>query len=195
MAKLTWNAPTIDKEYKEAVGKGVTKASIELANLIKREVGRKSSAPGTPPAVGTGGLRRSWRAKATLFFATLIRGGVRSNSPYAAIHEFGGTITPKKSKYLVIPMNIEARNLLRRYGTVRRVPDLFVLKTGKGLYLAHRRRKGKGKAKGKKLQVLFALKKSVTLPPRPYVRPVLKRYRDVIRQTVQGEILAERSRI
>jgi HK97 gp10 family phage protein len=43
---------------------------------------------------------------------------VGTNLEYAAIHEFGGTIVPRKAKFLAIPLTDEARP----YGSPRKVP-------------------------------------------------------------------------
>jgi phage gpG-like protein len=79
---------------------------------------------------------------------------VGTNVEYAAIHEFGGTIQPKKSKYLAIPVGTYR-------GSPQKYADLKLRKTAGGnLVMVD----GGG-------TVQYVLKKSVTVPARPYLRP------------------------
>lgn len=78
---------------------------------------------------------------------------------YAAIHEFGGTIVPKKAKFLTIPLTDAARNVdgARSWpGKLKAVINA----SGQGGVLLDEN----GTAQ-------FALTKSVTMPARPYMRP------------------------
>ncbi|MEK4131994.1 hypothetical protein NYE67_20480 [Solibacillus sp. FSL W8-0474] len=77
----------------------------------------------------------------------------------AYVHEFGTTITPKKGKYLTIPVHRSAKN--KRAGDF---PDLFFVPTDNGNGLLAR---NKGKDQ---LEVLFVLVKSVTIPERAFLR-------------------------
>jgi len=123
------------------------------------------SKPGQPPAYQTGALFRSVKKrKVARGMATKARGEIIITSKYAKIHEFGGKILPKKAKMLAIPINAQADGLLLTYGRTRNIPNLFVYKAKSGgLFLA--------RSEDKELEVLFALKDSVYMPPRPFVRP------------------------
>lgn len=77
-----------------------------------------------------------------------------TNIEHAAIHEFGGTIKPKSSKYLAIPVGTYK-------DSPRNHPGLKLRKTGGGnLVLVT-----------KAGVVQYVLKSSVEIPARPYLRP------------------------
>lgn len=100
---------------------------------------------------------------------------------YAAIHEFGGTIVPKKGKFLTIPLTKVARGVgAREYpGKLRAVVngEKGVLRDESGV-------------------AQYALVKRVTIPARPYLRPAFDEHKgeamddfigalnDIIRQAV-----------
>ena len=94
--------------------------------------------------------------------------------PYAAIHEFGGDITPRNARFLTIPLSDEFRGR-----SARDFDDLFVKKIGGKLFLV-RNRKGGG------LQFAYVLRSSVHIPPRPYMRPALKQKQDDIVKIISG---------
>lgn len=78
--------------------------------------------------------------------------------PYAAIHEFGGVIKPKNAKYLTIPQDPFF------VGKRAREFDLSVVRAKSGnLYLVQ---KNTG-------VFAYLLKKSVTMPARPYLSPAM----------------------
>ncbi|MFT9493415.1 hypothetical protein [Anaerosolibacter sp.] len=77
----------------------------------------------------------------------------------ARVHEFGMTITPKNKRYLTIPLN-----KLAKEKSPKDFNDLFSFKADSGeLYLV--REKGKDK-----LEFMYWLAKSVTIPERSYMR-------------------------
>lgn len=150
--------------FQRAIDTGVTRAAIVLASqMVVSLSGSSPSAPGSPPGVRTGTARRS-------IFSALRRPGVAvagTNLRYMRIHEFGGVIHPKRSKYLAVPIGERGRQLSRRVaGNIR------------SLNLSWRPpRKGSGgggvlvDASG---TAVFALVRSVTLPPRPWARPSIR---------------------
>jgi phage gpG-like protein len=98
----------------------------------------------------------------SLTSSTLIFG---TNLEYAALHQYGGTITPKNAKALTIPLTREAA----RSGGARRFPrPLFILKSDNGkAFLAEEVAKGK---KGKtKLTLHYLLSQGVRIPARPFL--------------------------
>lgn len=92
---------------------------------------------------------------------------VGTNVEYAAIHEFGGTISAKTSKYLAIPVG-------NYTGSPRKYGDLRVRKTAKGTLLL---------VDGSQ-KVQYVLKQSVDIPARPYLRPAA----DEHTQGIQSEM-------
>lgn len=95
-----------------------------------------------------------------------------TNLEYAAIHQHGGEIRPKK-KYLSIPLTREAS----RAGGASQFPrPLFVIESGTGkLFLAESKTVKGGKNKGKRktgkgsLLIHYLLSKGVTVPARPFL--------------------------
>lgn len=93
---------------------------------------------------------------------------VGTDLEYAAIHEFGGVITPKTARYLAIPVNGAS-------GSPRDRDDLHAVRSGAGnLVLVNEN------------GVQFVLKDSVMIPARPYLRPAV----DENKETVIEEITA-----
>lgn len=92
--------------------------------------------------------------------------------PYARIHEFGGTIRPKNAQNLTIPTDVNRR----ADGTPKMsIQDVFATKKAfiaKGVVFL---KKGAGN-----IEPMFILKKSVTIPARPYIQPALAAKKDKI---------------
>jgi phage gpG-like protein len=78
---------------------------------------------------------------------------VGTNVKYARIHHEGGTIVPKKAKYLAIPLTPAAK--------VKKPLDWEDTFISKGIIF---RKLGKGK-----IEALYKLQKSVKIPARPYM--------------------------
>jgi phage gpG-like protein len=92
--------------------------------------------------------------------------GVTKEGPaqrYAGIHITGGTITPRRARYLAIPLAPAALTPagVPRFSSPRQVSGLFVIRSKAGnLLLVRRHRRG--------LQPFFLLVRSVTIPQRDY---------------------------
>lgn len=111
--------------------------------------------------------RRSGKMLQTIVNSVGVRGkkfttieGVIGGSAIAAVHEFGATITPKKAKYLTIPLPAA----LNSDGTpkkksAREWQHTFVAKSKAGNLIIFQRQ-------GTKIVPLYVLKTSVTIPPR-----------------------------
>jgi phage virion morphogenesis protein len=113
---------------------------------------------GDKPLRDTGVLRNSITGEATATGAVVF-----SNLPYARLHEYGGTVRPKRSKYLAIPLTRDAK----RTGSPRR----FRVK----LSFRPFKRKGTGgvlfvRRAGTTIDH-YLLVKSVTIPARPFLSP------------------------
>ena len=79
---------------------------------------------------------------------------------YVKTQEFGATITPKRSKYLTIPMPANLTGSGRpRFNRARNVPNSILVKKNGTLYIAR-------KLDDDQLEFLFVLKKKVVVPPR-----------------------------
>lgn len=85
----------------------------------------------------------------------------------------GGTVTPKRRKFLAIPLRAEAYKAAGK-GTLREsMPGLKVWKFKRGLFLVKETSEKRGKGKASRIRVLpmFKLVKSVTHSPHPEEMP------------------------
>jgi hypothetical protein len=97
--------------------------------------------------------------------------------PYGRIHELGGTIVPKKAKYLWIKQHGGKADRFRRL-----TPSEFVSRMQKKdrRFKILGKKNGKGKVaifqalRKKDYTVLFALAKRVDMPARPYLKPAVE---------------------
>ena len=97
------------------------------------------------------------------------------NLVYGRIQELGGTIKPIKGKYLAIPADGTPKGARPRdYNDLSFIPSA----KGGGVLVSNH---GKG-------EVMFILKSSVTLPPRPYLRPAVDENLKKIEQAVSYQI-------
>lgn len=141
---------------------GVRAASLEAEAAVKRSFSKgarfSSSSPGTPPNVQRGQLRNRVQA----IRSNTLKGGVISGAPYSRILEHGGTIVPKTGKYLAVPVTQKAKRLSEKLaGASLRSQNLVFIPRRKGPLLV---------GKGAKKDLVFVLKKSVTILPRPFFR-------------------------
>ena len=93
--------------------------------------------------------------------------------PYAAIHEFGGDITAKKSRYLTIPLKPEFKGR-----SAREFSDLFFMKIGSNNFLVQKLDNGR-------LNFAYLLRERVSIPARPYLRPAIQKHRNRIVQMIR----------
>lgn len=137
-----------------------------------------SSPPGRPPAVQTGDLRRR------LYTRLIGRGVARAgtNSKYGRAQELGGEIVGRNGK-LAIPIGERGRRLAKRAGGNLRTLDLRAVRIRGTVMLFDRRGKELGPP-------VFVLKDSVRLPPRPYLRPMLRRAAADMRRAFENSLRA-----
>ena len=97
------------------------------------------------------------------------------------IHEFGCTITPKRAKYLTVPIHPEAVGR-----KARSIPDLFFFQAASG-------EKFLAKGNGDSLEFYYWLASSVKIPERSFLRAGHDKHaKRVIEQTERalGQVLA-----
>lgn len=124
--------------------------------------------------IDTGRLLNSVRHE---FFKTANEAGVLIGSfgvPYAAIHEFGGTIRPKRAQYLTIPLGPKYK------GRFASQFNLKAVKMKNNLFLVDPETGEAG----------YVLKKSVTLRARPYLNPAVLRHREDAVTLIREAVLA-----
>lgn len=167
-----------------ALGAGDAVAVLAIKKIQK--IGRlTSSAPGTPPASRRGKLRESIQAQQSSKPMTAIIG---AGQPYGGVLEtgnWGRPITPKKGKYLPVPVNDAAKRWREANGTQSlKTLDTKLIFRGRKMFLLGMAgvrtelnvtdTKGVRRKKVRKDQPLFVLKRSITIKPRPFLVPALK---------------------
>lgn len=154
---------------RQAANDGISAAALQARDIAVRKAGRpggslKGSPPGTPPfARRSGGLYTRMAATKSVN----LKASFGSSVPYARIHELGGTIRPKRSKYLAIPVTRTAA----RMSSPRQDPTLVAIRTKRGGLQLVKRMGGSGRHG--RIETQFRLVKSVRLPARPYLRPAV----------------------
>ena len=150
------------------IGKVIARAALRSEGAAKR------NATSTVHA-RSGRLRSSIMAVVTTgptdFTLTLSAGARQgANVRYAKIHEMGGTVRPIKAKYLAIPVGpAKTAAGVARYASPRDAPvELRFVQSLKGQPLLVEQRGKKGR-----VIVWYVLRRSVTIPARPYLQPAL----------------------
>jgi len=165
---------------------GLTLATLEVEAGL-----RIATTTGSPLKSRTGRLSNSIGSRVqttSVGVQAIIGSGVGRGErvPYAGIHETGGTIRPKNSKYLTIPLKAAKTAGGAPRGKARDFSNTFVLKAKSGQLLIVQKT-GKDS-----LTPLFVLKKSVKVPASRYMSKTLaaKRVRivDIICKTMEKEI-------
>jgi phage gpG-like protein len=112
-------------------------------------------------------LQRSGRLQRSVRYQVLANGikwGTRQR--HAALHHFGGTIRPKRAKYLSIPIGDDRRLAVGAGAFFRRYPDrvFSVFKDGaRGTVFI------KDSPDSEDAKPIFVLRRKVTLPARPFL--------------------------
>tara|TARA_R100001230_G_C5630879_1_gene138571 strand:- start:145 stop:732 length:588 start_codon:yes stop_codon:yes gene_type:complete len=132
--------------------------------------------------VRTGRLRSSIQARVIpgrpVTGFELRAGGGSAQVSYARIHEYGGTIRPRNSKFLAIPVNdkLFTGTGASRYPSARRAPfPLAYAQSRKGQPLLLHEVTG---------EVFYILKKMVKIEARPYMRPAVDKINDEIQRQI-----------
>ena len=111
---------------------------------------------------------------------------VGTNVVYARIHEFGGTITPKRAANLAIPTSLAKTPA----GVPRYTARQLVANPGVGGFVRtfFKHHKLYGVTRSGKVRAAFILKKSLTIPQRSYMRTALRDKQQEIIQTIAAEV-------
>lgn len=152
--KFEWDDAKVRRTVRAELDSQLDREAVRLQNAIKGNIrGRTRS----------GFLRNSIVIEGT----GTPRRVIGTNTVYSPIQEFGGTIRPKKGKYLAVPIgdNVTPRGVARRTTEQAGKLDLIVRK-GKAPLLV--KRTG---GKNARFRLMFVLLRKSTIPARPYMRP------------------------
>lgn len=167
--RFEWNGAKIADDVRAAAVIGLGQASAVLERQMKTNLSAVSpSSPGGFPGKDVGELRKSihYNIEGT-------RARVGTNLDYGRYLEYGFKSTAKGKGALPVPLNREARKMLRQASAAKSplwvmFPNLAMVKRkGKPPLLILTG--GKGTRGGKQWKPMFVLKKSVTVAPRPWV--------------------------
>lgn len=189
---ITFNIDDIYRKVEDAANTAILAAAEvgreRAESLLMHNGGRHvSSSPGSPPNFQTGELAGNIVAEGPSIVGPL-RARFGTYIPHGRYMEFGSTIRPKNVKAIPVPCNIQARAMLSRIkGSSLRTQNLGMFKKDGKTYLAEKTEK---KGALKKNGALFVLRKSVTILPRPWLRPAASlaasdmkaRYAEVLKQ-------------
>ena len=115
----------------------------------------------------------------------LSAGGGGDDVRYAAAHEYGATIRPKKAKFLTIPVHDELKTQAGggRVPSARDIPGLTYAGSAKGQRMLIHELTG---------EVWYILRQRVKIPARPYLAPsrkdIEKKMRPEVRSVLKGVI-------
>jgi HK97 gp10 family phage protein len=148
--------PDLQKAF-DRLEENVAGDNLETAAQAGALIIRNAGSENAPKRTRT--LSRSIHIETLVKQPKYVEMGIGTDLDYAAIQEFGGTITPKKGKFLAIPLTAEAR----AHVSPRDFPEELTPRFGgNGGVLVD----GAGIAQ-------YALARSVTIPAHPYMRPAL----------------------
>lgn len=158
------------KDAIRAMAEANFKLKLDATETLRRVHRRLAEAHGTPWSPSGGGgkflFKRSGQGLDDILASITSKGnrdGVEASIAargYMAIHETGGTITPKRSKYLTIPLPaaLDKRGM-PIHSSARDWPNTFVQRSKRGNLLIFQKR-------GTQIVPLYVLKSSVFLPAR-----------------------------
>jgi len=102
---------------------------------------------------------------------------IYNDKVYAAIHEWGGVITPDMAGALTVPLNPEAKKIRREYKSLRNAPDMFMIESKKGNALLVKKNAGG-------IKPMFALVDSVYIKPTHFMKIGMRAARGHIRRAM-----------
>lgn len=192
-AHVTPDPDFLRRRFVASVNAGLGAAALVAATRIRQSFAKngkfRPSAPGSPPNRHNSTL---YNAIASTKGENLVATVYTSDVEYARVQEFGGTITPKSKKYLTVPLNEAAARDREKTKTLRSLA-LNLVKTRNGKLMLTQAVNQRGYKGAKKVAgtPMYLLVRSVTLPPRPYMRPQFTNP-DTLRQMIAAFVRASR---
>lgn len=197
--RMLQQAPTV---VVKELNQGVTEGLEIVASLVRTKYLSGPYPRYLQPR--TGGLRASWQRghQQNIWSLTakglVIHGEVGSRI-HRQIHETGGTITPKRSRYLRIPTQFikTPAGVVRgpyQVADARSIPNTFIRKTRAGTLAIWQVQVSGRKGARSSIIPIFWLKPSVFIPARPVKEPAERDATPPITANIQGHIArAERT--
>lgn len=177
---------TVTKKLKDAEKKlpgALMKAMDESLTIVQGQAKRNVLTGGSAGLhVRTGHLHRSIGREGPGKRGRKIIGAVGSDIPYAPIHEFGGTITPKRANFLTIPLGAAKTPAGAGRGRARDFPNTFVRRSKAGKLIIFQ------KISRNRIIPLFLLVKSVRIPKRPWLKPAVEKNMSKIERIINRRI-------
>lgn len=170
--EFTAYATALPRYVVEEMKPAIARAQLMVQTAIRRHASGLSVGAGSDVAPSRGKLAQSWQIGAIeVHGLTDVRGPVGSNLAYAAIHETGGPIRARNARALTIPISpLAARKRARDF------PGAFIIKTlgGQSFLAVHAGVEGGRGKRAERIELLYLLKRQVTLRARHYVSNALK---------------------
>lgn len=187
--------PEVIRRLTKALNRGVTNAAMVAATQAERSFGSDHggvpSSPGSPPNSQTGHLRNSIAFASPESLGTPGHAAFGTSVEYGRHLEFGAVVRPRKVRYLPVPVNKAAKDMLRRLkGASLRSQNLKFIKYRNGTKMLREVTPAKGKLK--KDGAAFALKLVVVILARPWLarasRDAKHEMADAFAMTVKREL-------
>ena len=176
MSQTTWNTDRIMAHIVKAANDACYAAAQKGAEATEKTImgGPRwtSSRPGQPPNFQRGTLAGSIHFVHPDAMGTPLTATVGTAEKHGLYMEKGAYVRAKRGKYLPVPVNLEAKQLMNKLDgrSLRASGVNLVIEKSKGgaLLLVEKTKGGKEKATG---GAVFILKVAVRILPRPWLRP------------------------
>lgn len=188
-----WNTAGLMARIRTAANAALLTAAEDGANAARDSIGRAPygthSQPGEPPNWQTGELHRSIVARKGDDW----QANFGSTSKHGVWMEKGvPLIKPIKGQYLPVPINLAAQIMARRVAGgngMLRTQNLQLI-VNKEKHQALLVEMTRNRTKQKKNGAVFVLKRSVTIKPRPWLRPAYDKNKARILGVFEGRFKA-----
>lgn len=183
--EMQWYGDEQVARMRAAIDTALTDAAMRGSEVVRQgfqRLGGSSAPAGTPPAIQTGHLKRSVTWASPQDLGTPGKAAIGTNVKYGRYQEKGAYITPKKARALAVPISREAKRASAKGLGPRSMPNLFMLsRKGRDPLLAVKRARGA-------LKIMYVLKKSVRLKPRPWLKPGFEKAKPLIRSAFASSL-------
>jgi phage gpG-like protein len=181
VAKTTDNTAKFQAAFRRSMAVGITRAAKAVSEVMKgsmtKNVRFTPSAPGSPPSQQRSGLADSIGHTLAQVNGDKMTASAGSALKYGGIHERGGTIRAKAGKFLPVPINVAAKRLREKHqGSLSSLPMMVIrTKSGKLYLMGKDKVRYRNKEAGLRInnKPIFALRKTVRIPRRPWAAPAL----------------------